>query len=96
VQYDGNLRLVHSSNLGQGTGHQQRFQGNATPADVMVRPSTGHDCGLETLMADHQLLELPDIMQLDGGHVSEQNTAGFHPAPFETRSHKHTTTPHCS
>jgi hypothetical protein len=33
MQFNGNLRLVHGSNLDQGTGHQQRFQGNATPAD---------------------------------------------------------------
>jgi len=34
-------------------------------------PQTGHDCGFDTLMADHQLIKLPDIMQLDGGHVLE-------------------------
>jgi hypothetical protein len=54
-------------------------------------PQTGHDCGLETLMADYQLTELPDIMQPDGGHVLEQNTAEFHPALFEPRSHTHHT-----
>jgi len=55
-------------------------------------PQTGHDCDFNTLMADHQLIELPDIMQPDGGHVLEQNTAGFHPAPYESRSHTHHTT----
>jgi len=29
--------------------------------------------------------------QPDGGHVLEQNTAEFHPAPFEPRSHTHHT-----
>jgi len=55
-------------------------------------PQTGHECGFYTLMADHQLIELPDIMQPDGGHVLEQNTAGFilpHLHPVHTL-----TTPH--
>ena len=33
VQCNGNLRLVHGSNLGQGTGHQQRFHGIATSVE---------------------------------------------------------------